>query len=250
MKLLDKEFLEELEKKIYLSRVRISAVLIGFIFLSIFLFFGADFITRIFEMQIPFEVQFLQLYPHEVLYNNLKIGLFSSFFLCLPFLTYQMAKIFVDYNDINKKFKAITYSFWVFVLGLLSVLVSYFVFIPAQLYILYAINFDVSLYTMSLSAYTTFCIATIFSLFLFFLVFLVNYLGKNDLFFSFETLLKYKRTMLYISALIAILIVSPPEMFAFVFLFGFIYCLYIIVLISAKHHADKKLKEEQTKESK
>lgn len=221
------------------SKVRVITSVLVVAFSILLCFFFSNAIIKALEMKIPFEIELLQLYVHEVFLNNLKIGIFTGTFISMPFLIYQFSKLKIKNLTKENKTKLIKIVSAVFGTCIIGVLTAYYIAIPLQLFFLIGINTELSSLTLNLSAYIAFCLSTIIINCFIFLLPLIYFLLKKNLFFSSQELDKIKKPMLYVSGIMTLLILSPPEILAFCILSVLIYLFYIIIVNMVRKFKDK-----------
>ncbi|MDD3594157.1 MAG: twin-arginine translocase subunit TatC [Candidatus Gastranaerophilales bacterium] len=234
----DKDIIDKIDEWLqpfYKYKIRVFSIVLIFFLMWFVGFFFAAFIIKFFESNIPFKINFLQLYPYEMLFNYLKFGFLFSVFVNFPFFVYQFGKMKVNINNLQDKSNLFLLSLILVVSALLSVFLSYKILIPLQLFLLYGLNLNIAEFSVNISSFISTICFNIYLVMLLLLLPVVKQLVKKEVFFNYATLVKYKKQALIALGIIAFFIISPAEIVAFAIVF-FIFAVWYKIVI----HLSKK----------
>ena len=223
-------FLEPYKK----AKVRFVATIVSFVLVFLLGMFFAPFFISWWHSSLPFDVEFLQISPVEVMYNYVKFALFFSLFLNFPFFLYQFGKFKINFENIEEKVSLLYLSLIVFAIFLFCFFLCLKVIFPIVMFVCYGFNFSVVTYSTSISGIVSAFITTLLLVYLAALLPVVRFLIKKSLFFNYATLVQARKPIIIYLIAITIFITLPIEIIVPLFIFLLLFLWYKVIVNFSK----------------
>ena len=229
------DFLKPFKK----ANVRIISVITCFMVVFFISTFSGAHILHSLKAGFNFPLEILQISPAEVLFNYLKLGFFFAVFFTFPLFIYQFGKFKINQEKIEEKINLFYIALLVFGITVLAIFLSIVCFTPLEYKILYAINFKIASMATSLSALVSTFIVNVFITSLLGFIPVIKSLSKRGLFFNYDTLIKYRRSVVLYFAVFACIIALPVELVVLGLIFLMFFFWYKIVIMMIKKREDE-----------
>lgn len=233
----DKDFIDNFFtflEPYHTSGVRFLAVIVCYLLLFCLGSFLSPIIIKQCLAVLPFSIEILQISPLEVFFNYLKIGFFFSLFATLPIFVYQFGKLKIEKDVFEQRINLLYVSLIVALIILISAFLTYKFFFPWQIIFLYGINLDVAYFSSSLTSMVAQFIFTLLICVMTLSLPLLRNLIKKSLLFNYATLIKNRKSVMIYCGILALLIVSPLELFAIGLIFLILFFWYKILVNFAR----------------
>lgn len=188
-------------------------------------------IVKLFQERAPFEMNFIQTIPSEIMITILKVAVLFALIISIPIIVYYLVKPTFKKAEDKKQF-VITLAGGA-LLFLIGALFAYWLIIPITLYFLIGFNFNLATVTLTVSSYTAFCLLTTVISGLIFELPLIIYVLKKLNLLKNEILLKYWKYIVSTAVLIPVLLISN-ELFEIIFYSAVFLLIYFLIVFIAK----------------